>query len=78
LIEVIRKRFGRIDVVEYGPISGEQSFSPVTKPDAVTRRKDSPLLVLTPVEELNRRRIAEASGARGVHPGCGAIRVLFA
>ena len=30
LIDAIRDRFGRIDVVEYGPISGDQSFSPAT------------------------------------------------
>ncbi|MGW0704433.1 SDR family NAD(P)-dependent oxidoreductase [Streptomyces sp. NPDC002643] len=50
LIVAIRDRFGRIDVVEYGPISGEQGFSPATKLDAATLEKDSPLLLLTPVE----------------------------
>ncbi len=50
LIAAIRDRFGRIDVIEYGPISGEQSFSPATKLDAATLEKDSPLLLLTPVE----------------------------
>ncbi|MFJ3204619.1 SDR family NAD(P)-dependent oxidoreductase [Streptomyces sp. NPDC086989] len=50
LIDVIRGRFGRIDVIEYGPISGEQSFAPATKLDAVTLQKDSPLLLFTPVE----------------------------
>ena len=50
LIAAVRDRFGRIDVIEYGPISGEQSFSPATKLDAATLEKDSPLLLLTPVE----------------------------
>ncbi|MFI0450115.1 SDR family NAD(P)-dependent oxidoreductase [Actinomadura sp. 6N118] len=49
LTEAIRDRFGRIDVIEYSPISGEQGFSPATKLDAATLEKDSPLL-LTPVE----------------------------
>jgi NAD(P)-dependent dehydrogenase (short-subunit alcohol dehydrogenase family) len=50
LIEAIRRRFGRIDVIEYGPISGEQAFSPATRLDAAALRSDSPLLLLTPVE----------------------------
>ncbi|WP_260850479.1 SDR family NAD(P)-dependent oxidoreductase [Rhodococcus sp. WB9] len=52
VIEAIRQRFGRIDVIEYGPISGEQAFSPATQMDAATLRKDSPLLLLTPVEVI--------------------------
>lgn len=50
LIAAIRDRFGRIDVIEYGPISGEQGFSPATKLDAAILEKNSPLLLLTPVE----------------------------
>ncbi|WP_306319136.1 MULTISPECIES: SDR family oxidoreductase [unclassified Streptomyces] len=50
LIEAVRARFGRIDVIEYGPISGDQAFSPATKVDAAMLRKDGPLLLLTPVE----------------------------
>jgi NADP-dependent 3-hydroxy acid dehydrogenase YdfG len=50
VIEVIRKRFGRIDVIEYGPASVEMSFTPATKLDAATLEKDIPLLLLTPVE----------------------------
>ncbi|MET7931901.1 SDR family NAD(P)-dependent oxidoreductase [Streptomyces sp. NPDC005349] len=49
-VQAIRDHFGRIDVVEYGPISGEQAFAPAVKLDAATLRKDSPLLLLTPVE----------------------------
>ncbi|MEU1405609.1 SDR family NAD(P)-dependent oxidoreductase [Streptomyces sp. NPDC005728] len=52
LIAGIHDHFGRIDVIEYGPISGEQSFSPATKLDAATLEKDSPLLLLTPVEAV--------------------------
>jgi hypothetical protein len=43
----IRDRFGRIDVIEYGPISGEQGFTPATKLDAAALEKDSPLLLTT-------------------------------
>ncbi|MEU1299621.1 SDR family NAD(P)-dependent oxidoreductase [Streptomyces shenzhenensis] len=50
VIGAVRDRFGRIDVVEYGPISAEQAFVPAAKLDAGTLRKDSPLLLLTPVE----------------------------
>jgi short-subunit dehydrogenase len=50
LIAAIRHRFGRIDVVEYQPISGEQSFTPATQMDAATLERDSRLLLLTPVE----------------------------
>ncbi|MFF5404357.1 SDR family NAD(P)-dependent oxidoreductase [Streptomyces misionensis] len=50
LVNAVRSRFGRIDVIEYGPISGEQSFAPATRLDAATLQKDSPLLLLTPVE----------------------------
>jgi NAD(P)-dependent dehydrogenase (short-subunit alcohol dehydrogenase family) len=52
LVTAIRDRFGRIDVIEYGPISGEQSFSPAAHLDAATLAKDIPLLLLTPVETL--------------------------
>ncbi|PSR63745.1 short-chain dehydrogenase [Nocardia sp. MDA0666] len=51
-VQAIRDHFGRIDVIEYGPISGEQAFSPAARVDAATLRKDSPLLLLTPVEVL--------------------------
>jgi len=50
LIDAIRDRFGRIDVIEYGPISGEQSFTPATRLDAATLEGMIPLLLLTPVE----------------------------
>jgi short-subunit dehydrogenase len=50
LMTAIRDRFGRIDVVEYQPISGEQNFTPATQLDAATLEKNSPLLLLTPVE----------------------------
>ena len=49
-IAAIRDRFDRVDVVEYGPISAEQSFVPAAKLDADTLRKDSQLLLYTPVE----------------------------
>ncbi|GAA1087005.1 MULTISPECIES: SDR family NAD(P)-dependent oxidoreductase [Streptomyces violaceusniger group] len=50
LVEAIRDRFGRIDVVAYGPISGDQGFTPAAKLDAATLQGLSPLLLFTPVE----------------------------
>ncbi|WP_063729074.1 SDR family NAD(P)-dependent oxidoreductase [Streptomyces sp. RTd22] len=52
LVEAIRDHFGRIDVVEYGPISGNHGFTPAAKLDAATLEDLSPLLLLTPVEVL--------------------------
>jgi len=50
LMAAIRDHFGRIDVVEYQPISGEQSFTPAAQMDAASLERDSRLLLLTPVE----------------------------
>ncbi|GAA0454637.1 SDR family NAD(P)-dependent oxidoreductase [Streptomyces stramineus] len=50
LVEAIRSRFGRIDVVAYGPISGDQGFTPAAELDAATLESLTPLLLFTPVE----------------------------
>ncbi|GAB3987143.1 SDR family NAD(P)-dependent oxidoreductase [Actinoallomurus acanthiterrae] len=50
LVAAVRDRFGRIDVVEYGPISGDQGFTPAAELDAATLEGLIPLLLLTPVE----------------------------
>lgn len=50
LIGAIRERFGRIDVVEYGPIGGDVAFTPATELAAATVESYSRLLLLTPVE----------------------------
>lgn len=50
LVDAIRDRFGRIDVVEYAPIGSEQSFTPATELDAATLKSLSGLLLFTPVE----------------------------
>ncbi|MEU5092296.1 SDR family NAD(P)-dependent oxidoreductase [Streptomyces sp. NPDC021356] len=50
LVEAIHDRFGRIDVVEYGPISGDQGFTPAAELNAATLEALTPLLLLTPVE----------------------------
>ncbi|GCD48193.1 SDR family NAD(P)-dependent oxidoreductase [Streptomyces paromomycinus] len=50
LVEAIRDRFGRIDVVAYGPISGDQGFTPAAELDAATLERLTPLLLFTPVE----------------------------
>ncbi|WP_416979735.1 SDR family NAD(P)-dependent oxidoreductase [Streptomyces sp. T028] len=50
LVDAIRAHFGRIDVVEYGPIGGEVSFTPAARLDAATLESLSGLLLFTPVE----------------------------
>lgn len=50
LIAGIRDRFGRIDVIEYGPFSPDQSFAPATRTDAALLEKGIPMFLLTPVE----------------------------
>ncbi|MFI6119021.1 SDR family NAD(P)-dependent oxidoreductase [Streptomyces sp. NPDC051064] len=50
LVEAIRDRFGRIDVVEYGPLGGDQTFTPAVDLDAATLERLSRLFLLTPVE----------------------------
>ncbi|MFJ1730769.1 hypothetical protein [Streptomyces sp. NPDC088254] len=50
LVEAIHGRFGRIDVVAYGPVSGDQGFTPAAKLDAATLEGLTPLLLFTPVE----------------------------
>ncbi|MFJ7948922.1 SDR family NAD(P)-dependent oxidoreductase [Streptomyces sp. NPDC096354] len=50
LVDAIRSRFGRIDVVEYAPIGGGTSFTPAAQLDAATLEGLVPLLLLTPVE----------------------------
>ena len=49
LVEAIRQRFGRIDVVEYGPVSGALGFTPATQLTVATLEGLIPLLLLTPV-----------------------------
>ncbi|MFC3997371.1 SDR family NAD(P)-dependent oxidoreductase [Nocardiopsis sediminis] len=50
LAGALQDRFGHIDVVEYGPIGGEQSFTPAAELDAVTLDRLARLLLYTPVE----------------------------
>jgi short-subunit dehydrogenase len=50
LVDAIRDRFGRIDVVEYAPISADLTFTPATELDAATLKALSGLLLFTPVE----------------------------
>jgi NAD(P)-dependent dehydrogenase (short-subunit alcohol dehydrogenase family) len=49
LVASIRERFGRIDVIEYGPIGGDVSFTPAAQIEPDTLTKVIPLLLLTPV-----------------------------
>lgn len=50
LIESIRDRFGRIDVIEYGPFSPEQNLLPAVEVNAEVLEKGMPMFVLMPVE----------------------------
>jgi short-subunit dehydrogenase len=50
LVDAIRARFGRIDVVAYGPVAGDMAFAPAAQVDAATLQDFSGLLLLTPVE----------------------------
>ncbi|GAB3490031.1 SDR family NAD(P)-dependent oxidoreductase [Nocardiopsis coralliicola] len=50
LVSAIRERFGRIDVVEYGPFSTEQQLVPAAQMDAASLEAGLPMLLLTPVE----------------------------
>ncbi|WP_416969483.1 SDR family NAD(P)-dependent oxidoreductase [Streptomyces sp. 4F14] len=81
LVASIRAHFGRIDVVEYGPIGGDQLFAPARDLDAATLELRSRLFLLTPVEivhtvlpELVERgdgAILLSHGATAVHPAPG-------
>ncbi|MFF5140070.1 SDR family NAD(P)-dependent oxidoreductase [Streptomyces sp. NPDC013157] len=50
LVNAIRGHFGRIDVVEYGPIGADQAVTPATQLDSATLEKICRVLLLTPVE----------------------------
>ncbi|MFC9897908.1 SDR family NAD(P)-dependent oxidoreductase [Nocardia sp. NPDC127579] len=50
LLAAIRARFGRVDVVEYGPVDGSQTFTPAAELTAATLQRLIPLLLLTPIE----------------------------
>jgi len=52
VITAIREHFGRVDVIEYGPISGDQGFIPATGVDAKSLQDLIPLLLLSPVEVI--------------------------
>ncbi|MGW3131111.1 SDR family NAD(P)-dependent oxidoreductase [Streptomyces sp. NPDC001123] len=63
LVDAIRHRFGRIDVVEYGPIGADQAFTPAAQLDAATLERISRVLLLTPVEVF--RAVLPEMTARG-------------
>ena len=48
VIESVRERFGRIDVIEYGPVPSV-GFTPASQLEPATLVEDMPLLVLTPL-----------------------------
>lgn len=63
LIAAVRDRFGRIDVVEYGPIGDDMPSTPAAELDAATLEGLSRLLPLTPVEVF--RTVLPEMSARG-------------
>ncbi|MEV6424918.1 SDR family NAD(P)-dependent oxidoreductase [Streptomyces sp. NPDC051662] len=63
LVDAIRERYGRIDVVEYGPVAGDMAFTPATQLDATTLEQHARLLLLTPVELF--RTVLPEMTARG-------------
>ena len=52
LIASIRDHFGRIDVIEYGPVGSEQDFTPAARVDAAVLETHIPMFLLTPVEAV--------------------------
>lgn len=52
LIAGIHDRFGRIDVVEYGPFSPDQSLGPAARTDAALLEGGLAMFLLTPVETV--------------------------
>lgn len=70
LVADIRERFGRIDVVEYGPASAaDQGFVPAAQLDVIALEKYLRLFLLTPVE-IVRQVLPEL-----IERGSGAILV---
>ncbi len=77
LLAAVRERFGRIDVIEYGPIPGN-AFTPAAELTPATLAADFPLLVLTPLAivqavlpEWTQRgdgAFLMTTGATAVHP----------
>lgn len=78
LVDAIRARFGRIDVVEYGPVNSGLTFTAATALKAAELERLIPLLLLTPIEvfravlpEMTERgdgALLMTTGASAAHP----------
>lgn len=69
LIAAIRERFGRIDVVEYGPVPAGQAFTAATELTVAGLEELLPLFLLTPVA------VAQAVLPEMIERGDGAFLV---
>ncbi|MET8978071.1 SDR family NAD(P)-dependent oxidoreductase [Streptomyces sp. NPDC004539] len=79
LVAAVRERFGRIDVVEYGPIGNDSSFTPAADLDAATVESLSRLLLLTPVEvfhEVLPELVERGDGALLMTTGYSAVQPM--
>lgn len=80
LIARIRERFGRIDVVEYAPITTDTSmFTPVTKLDAATAQRYVDLYLLSLIEVVRAvlpEMLERGDGGILVGQGVSAVRPM--
>lgn len=79
LIAAIRDRFGRIDVVEYGPIGGDPGFLPAAELDASALEPLARLFMLTPIEVFHSvlpEMVERGDGAILLSQGYSAVRPM--
>jgi NADP-dependent 3-hydroxy acid dehydrogenase YdfG len=78
VIEAIRERFGRIDVIEYGPVP-DSGFTPAAQLHPATLAAGVPLLMLTPlavVQAVLTEWTERGDGAFLMTTGAGAVHPM--
>ncbi|MEV6325481.1 SDR family NAD(P)-dependent oxidoreductase [Nocardia sp. NPDC051787] len=78
VVDAIRERFGRIDVIEYGPVPNG-GFTPAAKLDPATLAVGIPLLMLTPlavVQAVLPEWTERGDGAFLMTTGAGAVQPM--